>query len=96
MGILRDREWSNPELRRHFESGVWLGNGSFNLIFSCVPSKHAKYLSMVGFSGKAKVGNYELKRGCTTGALRGTLCALVLIGWETYGKIMLGASLKAA
>ncbi|XP_055339728.1 tetratricopeptide repeat protein 39B-like [Paramacrobiotus metropolitanus] len=91
--ILRERAWHNQELRRHFESGVRLGTGSFNLIFSCVPSKHAKYLSMVGFSGQAKVGNAELKSGADPGALRGAMCALTLIGWETYGKIMLGSGI---
>ncbi|OQV21081.1 Tetratricopeptide repeat protein 39B [Hypsibius exemplaris] len=93
LNILRDREWSCPELKGHFESGVRLGIGSFNLIFSCVPAKHAKYLSIVGFSGVSKVGHAALLSGGTLGALRSVLCSLVLIGWETYGKIVLGCGI---
>ncbi|GAV04372.1 hypothetical protein RvY_14660 [Ramazzottius varieornatus] len=93
IGILRDREWTNPELKAHFESGVRLGIGAFNLIFSCVPSKHAKYLSVVGFRGVAKIGYSELEAGASLGALRSVLCSLVLVGWETYGKIILGSGM---
>ncbi|GAU95156.1 hypothetical protein RvY_06828 [Ramazzottius varieornatus] len=90
LGILREREWSNPKLKAHFESGVRLGIGSFNLIFSCVPSKHAKYLSMVGFKGVAKVGHSELEAGVRSNGCRNISCLLVATAWETYGKIILG------
>lgn len=44
--------WSGEEkLRPHFESGVRMGLGAFNLLISVLPNRVLKLLEFIGFSG---------------------------------------------
>lgn len=50
LNIMRHRKrWENEKCRKQFESGVKMGVGVLNLVFSFAPKKLVKVLSMVGF-----------------------------------------------
>lgn len=54
--ILEMRNWESEESRTHFESGVRMGMGTFNLMISMLPGRVIKLLEFIGFSGN-KVEN---------------------------------------
>ncbi|CAG2181662.1 unnamed protein product, partial [Oppiella nova] len=43
--------WKSEASKAHFISGVLLGNGALNLVFSHLPKRVLKLLEMIGFSG---------------------------------------------
>lgn len=45
------RLWDNNMTKEHFESGVKMGIGTFNLMISLLPAKVIKLLEFLGFSG---------------------------------------------
>lgn len=49
--ILDTRNWSNDSSKVHFESGVRMGLGTFNLMISMLPARVIKLLEFIGFSG---------------------------------------------
>lgn len=49
--ILKERTWEDDVSKRHFESGVRMGIGSFNLMISLLPGRIIRLLEFVGFSG---------------------------------------------
>ncbi|XP_018333724.2 tetratricopeptide repeat protein 39B [Agrilus planipennis] len=49
--ILVNRNWDNSSTKPHFESGVRMGIGAFNLMISLLPSRVIKLLEFIGFSG---------------------------------------------
>lgn len=49
--ILANKDWSKTTTKKHFESGVKMGIGTFNLMISLLPSKIIKLLEFIGFSG---------------------------------------------
>ena len=53
--ILQERQWSNDQHRRDFESGVRLGVGSFNLLISLLPCKYFILIHSKNFSNSVKV-----------------------------------------
>ncbi|XP_071532813.1 tetratricopeptide repeat protein 39B-like isoform X3 [Panulirus ornatus] len=99
--ILQGRDWSKDADKMHFESGVRMGVGAFNLMISQLPQKILKLLEFVGFSGNKScqvrdqkhLGLAELERGFfLEGSLRRVLCALVLLGYHLIATYVLGTS----
>ncbi|XP_069936007.1 tetratricopeptide repeat protein 39B-like isoform X1 [Cherax quadricarinatus] len=99
--ILEGRDWSNDTDKMHFESGVRMGVGAFNLMISQLPQKILKLLEFVGFSGNRScqvrdqklLGLTELERGFyLEGSLRRVLCALILLGYHLIATYVLGTS----
>ncbi|XP_045131634.1 tetratricopeptide repeat protein 39B-like isoform X3 [Portunus trituberculatus] len=99
--ILEGRDWSKDADKMHFESGVRMGVGAFNLMISQLPQKILKLLEFVGFSGnkscqvrdQKSLGLSELERGFhLEGSLRRVLCALVLLGYHLIATYVLGTS----
>lgn len=43
--------WNGSTTKVHFESGVKMGIGAFNLMISMLPSRVIKLLEFMGFSG---------------------------------------------
>lgn len=56
--ILNKRIWENSKTKIHFEGGVKMGIGSFNLMISLLPSRVIKLLEFIGFSGNKVLNNY--------------------------------------
>ncbi|XP_068206007.1 tetratricopeptide repeat protein 39B-like isoform X4 [Palaemon carinicauda] len=99
--ILEGRDWSKDPDKMHFESGVRMGVGAFNLMISQLPQKILKLLEFVGFSGNKScqvreqkhLGLAELERGFfLEGSLRRVLCALVLLGYHLIATYVLGTA----
>ncbi|XP_050401579.2 tetratricopeptide repeat protein 39B [Patella vulgata] len=89
--ILKSRKWTDEEHRLHFESGVRMGVGAFNLMISLLPGKVMKLLEFVGFSGNKQLGLSELENGCKMqSSLRGPLCSIVLVAYHTVVTYVLG------
>ncbi|XP_050426183.1 tetratricopeptide repeat protein 39B-like isoform X2 [Adelges cooleyi] len=83
--ILNSRTWTEEQkpYKTHFESGVRLGIGAFNLMISLLPSKVIKLLEFIGFSGSKQQGLAELD-ACyqlPTG-LRHVLCVITLLTYN--------------
>lgn len=85
--ILEQRKsWDFPESKLHFDSGVKMGIGTFNLMISLLPQRVIKMLEFVGFSGnkqngmKDLVACYQMKKG-----LRRNLSVMTLL---TYNLII--------
>lgn len=51
MQILEKRQWEKTGSRMHFESGVRMGVGTFNLMVSLLPARVIRLLEFIGFSG---------------------------------------------
>lgn len=51
MHILEKRQWGDTGSRMHFESGVRMGVGTFNLMVSLLPARVIRLLEFIGFSG---------------------------------------------
>ncbi|XP_035698773.1 tetratricopeptide repeat protein 39B-like [Branchiostoma floridae] len=81
--IMENRTWEDPALKVHFESGVRLGVGAFNVMISLLPGKILKLLEFVGFSGNKAFGLSQLQLGADLDSLRAPLCSLYLIGYHT-------------
>lgn len=47
----------------HFESGVRMGIGAFNLMISLLPARIIKLLEFIGFGGNKALGLHELQQG---------------------------------
>ncbi|XP_041357152.1 tetratricopeptide repeat protein 39B-like isoform X2 [Gigantopelta aegis] len=89
--MLKTRKWSCGDHRIHFESGVKMGVGAFNLMISLLPSKIMKLLEFVGFSGNKKFGLSELHKGSEVPtSLRGPLCSIILVAYHTVVTFVLG------
>ena len=89
--ILEKRAWKDDDHKMHFESGVCMGVGTFNLMISLLPAKIMKLLEFVGFSGNKRRGLEYLENGARMeSSLRGPLCSLVLIAFHTILTYVLG------
>lgn len=89
--ILQERQWSNDQHRRDFESGVRLGVGSFNLLISLLPSRIMKVLEFIGFGGSREAGIRELNKVyMEKDGLRQNLACLVLLGYNLVVSFFLG------
>lgn len=54
--IIDHRTWQNDRMKEHFESGVFLGIGAFDLVISLLPSKIIKLLEFIGFTANREKG----------------------------------------
>lgn len=90
--ILETRKsWLSQEARQHFESGVRLGHGIFNLLMSYLPRRVLRFLEYVGFSGNRRVGIEELDRSVELmDGLRSVFSALVILTYHTYIESLFG------
>ncbi|UXI18046.1 hypothetical protein NH340_JMT03989 [Sarcoptes scabiei] len=84
--ILNNRtKWSSKCSKIHFESGVRLGIGTFNLMLSHMPTKVLKLLEFVGFSGNRKHGLEELQTSAfLQNGLRRPLAVLIMLAYQCY------------
>ncbi|XP_049316396.1 tetratricopeptide repeat protein 39B isoform X3 [Bactrocera dorsalis] len=80
--ILVQRQWESEVSKVHFESGVRMGVGAFNLMISLLPSSVIKVLQVIGFSGNKTAGLADLKTGYHLSGLRQVLCAMTLLGYH--------------
>ncbi|GIX85644.1 tetratricopeptide repeat protein 39A [Caerostris extrusa] len=91
MHILETRRWGNELRKKHFESGVRMGVGTFNLMLSQLPSRVLKLLEFIGFSGNRQLGLKELDAGfAMKESLRSPLCALILVTFHTLVTYIFG------
>lgn len=88
--LLSSRKWKDAASKMHFESGVRLGRGTFNLMLSILPKRLLKVLEFVGFTGSQERGLHELEVGSSLPSLRSPLCACTLIGFHTVTSVVLG------
>ncbi|KAG5876911.1 hypothetical protein JTB14_037736 [Gonioctena quinquepunctata] len=80
--ILTKRSWDGNNTKDHFESGVRMGMGAFNLMISMLPSRVVKLLEFIGFSGNKQNGLNDLTIGCEINGLRQILCIMTMLGYN--------------
>ncbi|XP_014259009.1 tetratricopeptide repeat protein 39B-like [Cimex lectularius] len=81
--IMKSRDWSNEKHLVHFQSGVHVGIGSFNLMISLLPTRIIKLLEFIGFSGSKEVGINELTAGYRlTEGIRQVLSIMTLLTYN--------------
>lgn len=82
--ILKNRKnWDSAESKLHFESGVKMGIGTFNLMISLLPQRVIKLLEFIGFSGNKASGLSDLVAGYElTEGLRRNLSVMTLLGYH--------------
>nr|CAH7740276.1 unnamed protein product [Callosobruchus chinensis] len=80
--ILLKRNWDKNSTKVHFESGVKMGIGTFNLMISMLPSRVIKLLEFIGFSGNKQKGLEDLLSGYRMDGLRQILCLMTLLGYN--------------
>ncbi|KAF6024743.1 hypothetical protein EB796_016951 [Bugula neritina] len=91
--IAESRDKATLSDYEHFSSGVNMGIGAFNLMISQLPARVLKLLEFVGFSGNRSLGLSELRIGADKiHSLRGPLCSLILLGYNTMVTYILGKS----
>ncbi|XP_075688249.1 tetratricopeptide repeat protein 39A [Rhinoderma darwinii] len=74
----------------HFEGGVKLGVGAFNLTLSMLPTRILRLLEFVGFSGNKEYGLTQLQEGAADHSFRALLCTLLLLCYHTFLSFVLG------
>ncbi|XP_076308576.1 LOW QUALITY PROTEIN: tetratricopeptide repeat protein 39A-like [Tachypleus tridentatus] len=91
LHILKTRSFEDEGRKRHFESGVCMGVGAFNLMISQLPTRVLKLLEFIGFSGNKMFGQKHLEEGSNLrDGLRSPLCVIILSGFHTYVVYALG------
>ncbi|XP_032826478.1 tetratricopeptide repeat protein 39B-like isoform X1 [Petromyzon marinus] len=74
----------------HFQGGVKLGIGAFNLMLSMLPSRVLRLLEFIGFSANKEFGLTQLREGAALPGIRAVLCVFVLLFYQTFICIILG------
>ncbi|XP_070169153.1 tetratricopeptide repeat protein 39B [Polyergus mexicanus] len=93
MTILNNRKWGDNIHKVHFESGVRMGIGTFNLMISLLPARIIKLLEFIGFSGDKTYGLTELKAGYNERrGLRQILCVMILLSYNLIVTFVLSHS----
>ncbi|XP_015599667.1 tetratricopeptide repeat protein 39B [Cephus cinctus] len=83
LTILKTKKWEHEKNKVHFESGVRMGIGAFNLMISLLPGRVIKLLEFIGFSGDKEYGLSELQAGYKErSGLRHVLCAMTLLAYH--------------
>ncbi|OCT85005.1 tetratricopeptide repeat protein 39A isoform X3 [Xenopus laevis] len=82
--------YAKGESHCHFEGGVKLGVGAFNLTISMLPTRILRLLEFVGFSGNKDYGLTQLQEGTTVHSFRALLCTLLLLCYHTFLRFVLG------
>uniref|UniRef100_A0A0K8TME9 Uncharacterized protein n=1 Tax=Tabanus bromius TaxID=304241 RepID=A0A0K8TME9_TABBR len=80
--ILNQLHWSSESSKLHFESGVRMGMGTFNLMISLLPGRVIKLLEFLGFSGNKQMGMRDLVTGYRMAGIRQVLCVMTLLGYH--------------
>lgn len=90
--IMENRtQWASQEAQCHFESGVRMGHGIFNLLMSYLPRRVLRFLEYVGFSGNRSIGIDELDRSVElSDGLRSVFSALVILTYHSYVENLFG------
>uniref|UniRef100_A0A3P9KXL7 Tetratricopeptide repeat domain 39A n=1 Tax=Oryzias latipes TaxID=8090 RepID=A0A3P9KXL7_ORYLA len=88
--ILQSSGYTKGDDHRHFEGGVKLGVGAFNLMISMLPTRTLKLLEFVGFSGNKEFGLQQLHEGSAEGTFRSFLCNMLLLCYHTFMSFILG------
>lgn len=74
----------------HFEGGIKLGVGAFNLTLSMLPTRILRLLEFVGFSGNKEYGLLQLQEGASLHSFRAVLCTMLLLCYHTFLSFVLG------
>lgn len=80
--ILSQRTWKSESSKSHFDSGVRMGMGTFNLMISLLPARVIKLLEFIGFSGNKQIGMQDLITGSRMTGIRQVLCVMTLLGYH--------------
>ncbi|XP_057654373.1 tetratricopeptide repeat protein 39B-like [Diorhabda carinulata] len=80
--ILIKKNWEKDPTKEHFEGGVRVGIGVFNLMISMLPGRVIKLLEFIGFSGSKQKGLQELYLGCETRGIRQVLSIMAILGYN--------------
>ncbi|KAJ8376480.1 hypothetical protein SKAU_G00070600 [Synaphobranchus kaupii] len=88
--VLQSASYVHGDNHCHFEGGVNLGVGAFNLMLSMLPTRILRLLEFVGFSGNKDFGLEQLQEGCVTHTFRAFLCNMLLLCYHTFMSFILG------
>ncbi|XP_058159589.1 tetratricopeptide repeat protein 39A isoform X3 [Dasypus novemcinctus] len=88
--LVQSSQYSKGENHRHFEGGVKLGVGAFNLTLSMLPTRILRLLEFVGFSGNKDYGLLQLEEGASGHSFRAVLCVMLLLCYHTFLTFVLG------
>ncbi|XP_057299554.1 tetratricopeptide repeat protein 39B-like isoform X1 [Hydractinia symbiolongicarpus] len=80
----------DSENKIDFESGVYMGMGSFNVLLSLLPARVLRLLEWVGFSGNKANGLKWLNDGYRLKGLRSPICTITLLGYQIVISPILG------
>ncbi|XP_012677008.2 tetratricopeptide repeat protein 39A isoform X2 [Clupea harengus] len=88
--ILQSSGFAQGDNHGHFEGGVKLGVGAFNLMLSLLPTRTLRLLEFVGFSGNKEFGLHQLQEGAVEHTFRSFLCNMLLLCYHTFMSFILG------
>lgn len=78
--------WRSETMRRNFESGVCLGWGFMNQLFSHLPARVLKVISLMGISADRQLAIQQFHKGIDqlSDTLRSKLCRFVYCFYNFY------------
>ncbi|KAL7828656.1 hypothetical protein SRHO_G00322900 [Serrasalmus rhombeus] len=88
--VLKSSGYVHGDNHGHFEGGVKLGVGAFNLMLSLLPTRTLRLLEFVGFSGNKEFGLEQLQEGSADQTFRSFLCNMLLLCYHTFMSFILG------
>ncbi|KAJ8408441.1 hypothetical protein AAFF_G00258550 [Aldrovandia affinis] len=88
--VLQSAGYVHGDNHSHFEGGVNLGVGAFNLMLSMLPTRILRLLEFVGFSGNKEFGLQQLQEGSSAHTFRSFLCNMLLLCYHTFMSFILG------
>ncbi|KAI5610166.1 tetratricopeptide repeat protein 39A isoform X1, partial [Silurus asotus] len=88
--VLKSPDYVHGQSHGHFEGGVKLGVGAFNLMLSLLPTRTLRMLEFVGFSGNKEFGLQQLQEGSAEHTFRSFLCNMLLLCYHTFMSFILG------
>ncbi|NXS68235.1 TT39A protein, partial [Pandion haliaetus] len=88
--LIQSPHYVKGENHLHFEGGVKLGVGAFNLTLSMFPARILRLLEFVGFSGNKEHGLMQLQEGASSYSFRSVLCTMLLLCYHTFMTFVLG------
>uniref|UniRef100_A0A8C2TDS6 Tetratricopeptide repeat domain 39A n=1 Tax=Coturnix japonica TaxID=93934 RepID=A0A8C2TDS6_COTJA len=88
--LIQSPHYVKGENHLHFEGGVKLGVGAFNLTLSMFPARILRLLEFVGFSGNKERGLLQLQEGASSYSFRSVLCTMLLLCYHTFMTFVLG------
>ncbi|XP_011539351.1 tetratricopeptide repeat protein 39A isoform X2 [Homo sapiens] len=88
--LVQSSQYCKGENHPHFEGGVKLGVGAFNLTLSMLPTRILRLLEFVGFSGNKDYGLLQLEEGASGHSFRSVLCVMLLLCYHTFLTFVLG------